>query len=52
MTSAAKLKFSAIINFIFAHESKPNNAKRNHQYLYLGKNIALIDGEYMELVKR
>ena len=52
MTSAAKLKFSAIINFIFAHESKPNNAKRNPQYLYLGKNIALINSEYMELIKR
>ena len=51
MTSAAKLKFSAIINFIFAHQSK-HNAKRNPQYLYLGKNIALIDGEYMELIKR
>ena len=52
MTSAVKLKFSAIINSIFAHQSKPNNAKRNPQYLHLGKNIALIDGEYMELIKR
>ena len=52
MTSAAKLKFSAIINSIFAHESKTNNAKRNPKYLHLGKNIALIDGEYMELIKR
>ena len=52
MTSAAKQKVSTIINFIFVHGSKSIKAKRNSNYLYLGKNFALIDGEYVERIKR